>query len=121
MATIDEPVKRPHQSRSQPKERLVNPPMYTMQPKQRQALIQIAKSKAGREFLRWMVHWTGFKTSSLTMTEEGKFSHDAIQHNESLRLMWVNLRRNLPVSLRNEIEMDMEPETNENDKPKKKK
>lgn len=70
----------------------------------RQALHQVAKTRNGKIFLKWVMAYCGFKYSSLTMTEEGRLLIDAIVHNEAKRAVWLDIRKNIAPELLNLIE-----------------
>lgn len=79
----------------------------------RDAFRKMAETKAGQTVFRYLMEYCGYKYSSITMTPEGVLLNDAINHNESLRSVYLHaIRNNIPVALRNEIEADKEPEIN---------
>lgn len=77
------------------------------------ALAEVASTKAGQDFLRWLMDYCGYKYSSLTMTAEGVILTDAIVHNEAKRAVWLDIRKAIPAKLLNNIEKEAEIKPNE--------
>lgn len=72
----------------------------------KKALSTVAGSASGRKFLRWLMNYSGYKHSSLTMAPDGTLLVDAIVHNESKRATWLDIRKGIPAGSLNYIEKE---------------
>lgn len=104
----DEKEKRPHQKRVD-----LPPKELTKQVEARKriehAAMRVAKTESGQIFLRHIMTECGFKEPSTIMNPVTKeILEGSTLFNEAKRGLWLDVRKLIPVKLRNEIEKDDE-------------
>lgn len=79
----------------------------------RQAVAQIASTREGKVFLRWLVGQTGFLQASTRVGPDGEIQPIGTIWNDARRNIWLDLRQVVPPVALAEIEAPSEVKDNE--------
>lgn len=83
-------------------------PLTQEQKQARLAIRRVASTKSGKKFLRYLMAECGYKEHSVNVNPQtGQILTDNIVYNESRRSLWVSLRKLIPKTFLNDIEMEL--------------
>jgi len=68
--------------------------------------VRVAETPDGQALFRHLCKFLGYKQSTLTLKSNGETAFDLMVMKETQRNVWIELRKNFPLHLRNLIEED---------------